>query len=73
MKFDRYWLDNTAKTYGYEIRDDADIAILLEGITANNGGCPCVPKFAQNENTQCPCKPMRERGRCHCGLFKNKC
>jgi ferredoxin-thioredoxin reductase catalytic subunit len=73
-KYDIDWANKTAKELGTELNTvkSENIGLLLGGLNKKEGGCPCVPTFAQTEDTKCPCKDMRDTGICHCGLFKNK-
>lgn len=68
--YDRKWAEQTAQTINRPlVRDGERIEIILEGLNKTEGYCPCVPKFARNEDTQCPCKNVRNGGACHCGIF----
>ena len=42
---------------------------VAQAVVANDGYCPCL--IVRNEDTKCPCKAMREEGRCICGLYVN--
>ena len=45
---------------------------VKQKLKENNYYCPCVPDFAQNEDTKCMCKKFRESKAgttCHCGLY----
>jgi ferredoxin-thioredoxin reductase catalytic subunit len=69
--YDKDWLEIVGGTYGYRPTDDGEmIEQLLEGLNANEGNCPCIPRPSHNPSTICPCKVMRKTGNCHCGLFQ---
>lgn len=36
-------------------------------LVVTKGYCPCVPE--QNDDTICPCRKMREDGKCCCHLY----
>lgn len=45
---------------------------MQEIVKANSGQCPCVPKYAQTEDTKCMCNEFRKQeteGSCHCGMY----
>jgi ferredoxin-thioredoxin reductase catalytic subunit len=43
------------------------VTLVREGLKQSGGYCPCM--IMQNEDTKCPCKPMREKQECHCMLY----
>jgi ferredoxin-thioredoxin reductase catalytic subunit len=49
--------------------DKEKIAELREALKQTGGQCPCVPKYAWDEDTKCPCKVFRETKDCHCQLY----
>lgn len=52
-----------------EYVDDVNkVSEVLDKVDKNDGYCPCM--IVKNENTICPCKGMRTRGKCICGLYK---
>jgi len=61
-----------AKELGYEIIEGQNAENILEDLYNTNGYCPCVPKRLYNENTYCPCAAFRNKGNCHCELFKKR-
>lgn len=53
------------------LNDDKEhVEKILQGIAKKNGHCPCV--LAQNEDTICPCRKMREESKCCCKLYLNE-
>jgi len=60
-----------AQDNGWELTENAErIASFLKRQAEKYGKpyCPCTT--IRTEQTVCPCKTMREKGVCHCGLFK---
>lgn len=54
------------------IDDKKKVTKIREQIKENNGYCPCVPKYAHNEDTKCMCKEFLQSPvgtECHCGLY----
>lgn len=46
---------------------------IKEALKQTNGQCPCVPRYAWNDDTKCMCKEFREQehaGECHCGMYE---
>ena len=52
----------------YKLNPDKEkVKKVREALKVNNYYCPCV--LIQDENTKCPCKQMREKQKCICGLY----
>lgn len=59
----------------YKYMDEHELALssranrIMNMVEANDGNCPCRP----HHKVKCPCpsalEDVREKGRCHCGLF----
>jgi ferredoxin-thioredoxin reductase catalytic subunit len=63
----------SAELYGMEINPNMDIALALcNHLTLTDGYCPSVTPATRNYDTCCPCKDMREKKGCCCGLFVDK-
>ena len=63
---------NAAK-YGYDIVSEERLEVLskkFKQVEEETGEmyCPCQPN--RTEDTICPCRFMRERNACRCGLYK---
>lgn len=47
--------------------------IVIPGLRANEGYCPCIYESKGKPEYKCPCKEFREKIEvgdiCHCGLF----
>ena len=43
------------------------VNVIRNRIKLRNGYCPC--RVEESEDTLCPCKEMREEGKCCCKLF----
>ncbi len=43
---------------------------IKQAIKQKDGYCCCM--ILRNEDTKCPCKPMRENQECICGLYVNE-
>lgn len=70
-KYDRRWVSNKAVEFGLIISDnEIKIQQIITGLNKTDGNCPCTPKYLYNEDTICPCLPVREGMVCHCGLFE---
>lgn len=72
MAFTMKWARNVAEKYNTNVIVGDNSSIILEGLTTNKGGCPCVPSFARTQDNMCPCKKFREEGECCCGLFESR-
>lgn len=65
--FTKKWSEIIAYRNGMFVSDSYETVLL--GLTKNHGQCPCVPQYAQNADTFCPCTEMRKNKNCQCGLF----
>jgi len=65
-----------AEKYGMKVNSDEERVTLVQGrLLANvmkygRPYCPCMP--IQTEDTVCPCRYMREKKACRCGLYQRK-
>ena len=67
--YNRIWLEKMANHYDYEISDnDTAVNRILDKLNERDGHCPCG---GMTNDFICPCKMMREYGKCKCGLFNN--
>ena len=46
------------------------VTAIRNRLQITKGYCPCVPE--QTQDTICPCKKMREDGKCCCNLYIKK-
>lgn len=46
------------------------VEAIRKRLVVTGGYCPCITE--QNEDTICPCKKMREEGKCCCTLYVPK-
>lgn len=57
----------------FKIVEGSKFQQISKALINTNGQCPCVPKYAWNEDTKCTCKNFREQateGECHCGMYR---
>lgn len=65
------WLIDQANQHDLHInKDGSRVEEVLNALPKTNGYCPCVPKYARNNNTMCPCLLARDFKACECGLFQ---
>lgn len=50
--------------------DKEAVRRIRQAIKNSYGYCPC--SLIRNNDTKCPCKDMREKHECHCGLYINE-
>ena len=67
------WVERYANLRGLNVGQNAEI--ILQGLSNNESAfgkryCPC--KVNKTTDTICPCKEMREKSDCCCGLFEKK-
>ena len=61
--------DEVAKEYGMVVNESRR-NIIETALKKRNGYCPC--SIEMNADTLCPCKDMRTKHQCHCGLYEEE-
>jgi ferredoxin-thioredoxin reductase catalytic subunit len=68
-KYNRLWLDKIERDTGFSVSDNTQrVDNILKKLNERDGHCPCG---GMTNDFMCPCKMMREYGKCKCGLFNN--
>lgn len=67
--YNKLWLDRIERNTGFSASDNEQrVNNILKKLNERDGHCPCG---GMTSDFMCPCKMMREYGKCKCGLFNN--
>ena len=67
--YNRYWLERVAQHNDFSISEnDRVVDNILDKLNKRDGHCPCG---GMTDEFICPCRMMREYGKCKCGLYNS--
>ena len=68
-RYNYLWLNKIVHETGFALTDNEKrIDNILKKLNERDGHCPCG---GMTDEFICPCRMMREYGRCKCGLYMN--